>query len=188
MLLICCVISGGTVWIVVAFAKWIHDGDYCKSQVCFNVSPWTVTIQEQFLGSHLTACRWKGCYPVLFLGLHCCSGDANLPIGQVFIWRCSHLKCCQSESDSTVCITAIELWGLCWCVMFLNCTSFFVDVPSSFSPFVEFKEKTQQWKLLGNLHFSMIFTVVKLFYSPCCSPEMKFSRSIISVVRPFVFF
>lgn len=26
---------------------------------------------------------------------------------------------------------------------------FLAAVPSSFSPFVEFKEKTQQWKLLG---------------------------------------
>lgn len=33
--------------------------------------------------------------------------------------------------------------------MSLTCTFVIVDAPSSFSPFVEFKEKTQQWKLLG---------------------------------------
>lgn len=120
----------------------------------------------KFLGSHLTAWSWQGCYPVLFLGLHCYSGDADLPVGQVCIWGCKHLKCCHCESDSTVCIAAVELQGLCWCVMILNCASLFVDVPSSFSPFVEFKEKTQQWKLLGNLHFSMISTVVKIICFP----------------------
>lgn len=34
-------------------------------------------------------------------------------------------------------------------VRLVHVIPFLAAVPSSFSPFVEFKEKTQQWKLLG---------------------------------------
>ncbi|XP_071625049.1 nuclear factor related to kappa-B-binding protein isoform X3 [Heliangelus exortis] len=37
-----------------------------------------------------------------------------------------------------------------WSELVLPALQYLTDAPSSFSPFVEFKEKTQQWKLLGN--------------------------------------
>lgn len=42
-----------------------------------------------------------------------------------------------------------NIWGVGQLYDVSDMHFFIVDVPSSFSPFVEFKEKTQQWKLLG---------------------------------------
>lgn len=54
-------------------------------------------------------------------------------------------------------------------VMALTCTISIADVPSSFSPFVEFKEKTQQWKLLGEYLLLLCF---------CCSQGWLFSPGL----------
>lgn len=107
----------------------------------------------------------------------------------------NHLKCfiCHCESNSTVCITTVGFWALDDRMMSLTCTFFIVDVPSSFSPFVEFKEKTQQWKLLGEylvLFYDFFYSRGWLFspglYFPaCCSPERKTSRAVNTLVRPF---
>lgn len=108
----------------------------------------------------------------------------------------NHLKCfiCHYESNSTACVTTVGIWWLDNCMMSLTCTFFIVDVPSSFSPFVEFKEKTQQWKLLGEylvLFYDFYYSKGWLFspglyFSACCSPERKTSRAVNSLVRPFL--
>uniref|UniRef100_A0A8C3PKA0 Nuclear factor related to kappa-B-binding protein n=1 Tax=Calidris pygmaea TaxID=425635 RepID=A0A8C3PKA0_9CHAR len=67
------------------------------------------------------------------------------------------------------------------------------DVPSSFSPFVEFKEKTQQWKLLGeylvlfcDFYYSKGWLFSPgLYFLARCTP-MKTSRAVNWVVRPFL--
>lgn len=108
----------------------------------------------------------------------------------------NHLKCfiCHYESNSTACITTVGFWGLDDCMMSLTCTFFIVDVPSSFSPFVEFKEKTQQWKLLGEflvLFYEFCYSTgwllsPGLYFPACCSPERKTSGAVNSFVRPFL--
>lgn len=108
----------------------------------------------------------------------------------------NHLKCfiCHYESNSTACITTVGFGGLDDCMMSLTCTFFIVDVPSSFSPFVEFKEKTQQWKLLGELLvlfydfcWSMGWLLSpELYFPACCSPERKTSGAVNSFVMPFL--
>ena len=94
----------------------------------------------------------------------------------------------------TACITTLGFWGLDDCMMSLTCTFSIADVPSSFSPFVEFKEKTQQWKLLGEyLVLCYDFCYSKgWFFSPglnfwaCWSPERRTNRALNSLVRPFL--
>lgn len=82
------------------------------------------------------------------------------------------------------------------CIMSLTCTFVIVDAPSSFSPFVEFKEKTQQWKLLGEylaFFYDEYYSKGLLFspglcFSSCCSLERNTNRAVNSMVRHFLFF
>lgn len=80
--------------------------------------------------------------------------------------------------------------------MSLRCTFVIVDAPSSFSPFVEFKEKTQQWKLLGeylvffyDVYYSkgLLFSP-GLYFSSCCSPDRNTNRTVNFMVKNFLFF
>lgn len=69
-------------------------------------------------------------------------------------------------------------------MMSLTQALFIVDVPSSFSPYVEFKEKTQQWKLLSEyfMFFCDLYSSKGLLFSP----GLYFSdRSVNSLVGPF---
>lgn len=80
--------------------------------------------------------------------------------------------------------------------MSLTCTFVIVDAPSSFSPFVEFKEKTQKWKLLGEylvFFYDMYYSKGLLFspglyFSSFCSLERNTNRAVNSMVRHFLFF
>lgn len=80
------------------------------------------------------------------------------------------------------------------CIVSLTCTFVIVDAPSSFSPFVEFKEKTQQWKLLGEylvLFYDVYYSKSLLFspglcFSSCCSLERSINRAVNSMVWHFL--
>lgn len=92
------------------------------------------------------------------------------------------------SSSSTAHVTAVGFWGLVSGRVSLTCAFFIADVPASFSPFVEFKEKTQQWKLLGEylvLYCDSYCSKGSLFspgldFPTCCSLERKTSRAVNS--------